>query len=316
LDQPIGHTTRLRLYPIRPLWSLGAGWAAVSGGLAVAGFPLSLVALLNLALVWLLADPVLGVIWDVGVGSGLSADQRGIWRRLISPRLPGTAAPVHLLPYTQTGSPGYRLARHLGRLRRWWRETLWPEAGREFATLFAGLVLAALLGAILGRDVLILVLVSVLLSWLATFSGRRDTAQDSTPGTIGHRDIATLWHALGEFGVAWLIGALAVGGPSQAAALLGICYTITYFGLIRGGRGFRLIGASQATAALLLAGLRHPMAAGAAAVLLLPQWGLHVWAARVEMFSGLHPAIFDRYQRFVQPFVLASMLIAALAVGS
>jgi hypothetical protein len=259
LDQPIGHTTRLRLYPIRPLWSLGAGWAAVSGGLAAAGFPLSLVTLLNLLLIWLLADPVLGVIWDVGVGN---THERGIWRRLISPRLPDTAPPLRLLPYTQAGSPGHRLAYRLGRLHRWWRDTLWPEVGRECATLIAGLGLATLLGAILGRDVLILALVSVLFSWLAMLSERRDTTRDR-----GHKDSTTLWHALGEFGVPWLIGAVAMGGPSQVAALLGICYTITYFGLIRDPHSFRLIGASQVTTALLLAGLRQPMAAGATAVL-------------------------------------------------
>jgi hypothetical protein len=285
----------------------------VSGGLAVAGLSLSLVTLLTLALVWLLADPVLGVTWDVGVGN---AHQRGIWRRLINPRLPDTAAPLRLLPYTQAGSPGYRLARHLGRLRRWWRETLWPEAGREFATLAAGLVLATLLGAILGREVLILVLVSVLLSWLAMLSERRDTNRDSAQGTKGRKDFATLWHALGEFGVAWLIGALALGGLSQAAALLGVCYTITYFGLTRGTDGFRLISASQATAALLLAGLRHPMAAGATAILFLPQWGLHTWATRVEGSSRDQHAVFDKYQRYAQSFVLVAMLIAALALGS
>jgi hypothetical protein len=285
----------------------------VSGGLAVAGSPLSLVTLLTLALVWLLADPVLGVTWDVGVGN---THQRGIWCRLINPRLPDTAAPLRLLPYTQAGSPGYRLARHLGRLRRWWRETLWPEAGREFATLVAGLVLATLLGAILGRDVLILVLVSVLLSWLAMLSERRDTNRDPAQRTRGRKDFATLWYALGEFGVAWLIGALALGGLSQAAALLGVCYTITYFGLIRGTDGFRLIGASQATAALLLAGLRHPMAAGATAILFLPQWGLHTWAARVEGSSKDQRTIFEGYQRYAQPFVLVGMLIAALALGS
>jgi hypothetical protein len=285
----------------------------VSGGLAIAGLPFSLVTLLTLALVWLLADPVLGVTWDVGVGN---AHQRGIWRRLINPRLPDKAAPSYLLPYTQAGSPGYRLALHLGRLCHWWRERLWPEAGREFATLVAGLALAVLLGAILGREVLILVLVSVLLSWLAALSERRDTNRGLAQGTRGRKDIAALWHALGAFGVAWLIGALALGGLSQAAALLGVCYTITYFGLIRGADGFRLVGASQATAALLLAGLRHPMAAGAMAILLLPQLGLHTWATALEGSSGDRRATFDRYQRYAQRFVLVGMLIAALALGS
>lgn len=300
--------TRLRLYPIRPLWSLGAGWAAVCGGLAAAGFPLSLVTLLNLTLVWLLADPILGVIWDVGVGN---THERGIWRRLISPRLPDVAPPVCLLPYTQAGSPGNRLAYRLGRLHRWWRDTLWPEASRECATLIAGLGLAILLGAILGRNALIFVLVSVLLSWLAMLSERRDTSRDK-----GHKDSTTLWHALGEFGVPWLIGAAGLDGLSPAAALLGICYTITYFGFIQNTHSFRLIGASQATTALLLAGLRQPMAAGATAVLLMPQWGLYTWTSQVEKFSEDHAAASGRYLRYAQLFVFVSMLIAALAVAT
>lgn len=313
MDQPIGHFIRLRLYPIRPLWSLGAGWAAVSGGLAAAGFPLSLATLLYLFLIWFLADPVLGVIWDVGVGT---PDERGIWRRLISPRLPNVAHPVRLLPYTQSGSPGYRLAYRLSRFARWWQDTFWPDAGRGFFTLAAGLALAVLLGAILGRDVLILVLVSVLFSWLAMQSGTREMNGDVAQETGRHRDSTILWHALGGFGVPWLIGAAALGGLSQAIALLGICYTITYFGIIRGTHSFRLTGAGQATAALLLAGLRQPLAAGATAILLMPQWGLTMWAARVSGSTGDHVAASSRYLRSIQPFVLVSMLITALAMAT
>jgi len=308
LDQPIGHTTRLRLYPIRPLWSLGAGWAAVSGGLAAGGFPLSLVTLLYLLLVWLLADPVLGVMWDVGIGN---TRERGIWHRLINAGLPDVAPSLRLLPYTQADSPGYRLANRLGRLRRWWRDTFWPEAGREFVALLAGLGLAILLGAVLGRNVLILVLVSVLFSWLAMLSERRDTARER-----GRKDSTTLWRALGEFGVPWLIGAAALGGPSQVIALLGICYTITYFGMIRGTYSFRLVGTSQVTTALLLAGLRHPMAAGATAILLLPQWGLYTWTVHGSTVSGDNAAVSGRFVRYAQPFVIVSMLIVALAVAT
>jgi len=313
MDQPLGHTIRLRLYPIRPLWSLGAGWAAVSGGLAAAGVPLSLTAWLSLLLVWLLADPVLGVVWDAGVGN---TQHRGIWRRLLSPRLPDVGLPVRSLPYTQQGSPGYRLACHLGRLRGWWRETFWPEASRDFATLVAGLALALLLGAILGRSVLALVLASLPLSWLAVLSGKGDRFGDSAQPTGEGSSFVALWHALGEFGVPWLIGVLVLGAPSWPVVLLGICYAVTYFGLIDYERGFRLIGAGQATAALLLAGLRHPMAAGAMAILLMPQWGLHTWAARVGRPRGDYPVAHRRYLRYVQPFVILSMLIAGLAVGS
>jgi len=383
LDHSAGHSTRLRVYLIRPLWSLGSGWAAVGGGLAAGGFPLSPTNLLTLLLVWLLADPLLGVVWDVGAGN---TRQRGIWSRLLGPRLPDAAPPVGFLPYTQAGSPGYRLAHHLGRLRRWWRDTFWPEAGREFATLLAGLGLASLLGAVLGRSVLVLVLVSVLLSWLAVLSERGNTTPDSArnlsenaqagrkpapgvgqvsgglssagsnfqigtknlsenaqagrppvpgvrqvsgglssagsnfeiapKGSGGHQGLATLWRALGEFGVPWLIGAAVMGGPSWAIILLGTCYTITYFGLSGHARRFRLAGASQAASALLLAGLRHPMAAGAAAILLLPQWGLYTWAAYAARSSGDRLGASGPYLRYVQIFILLSMLIAGLAIAA
>jgi hypothetical protein len=255
-------------------------------------------------------------MWEVGVGDALSAGKRGIWHRLLSPRLPDKAPPLRLLPYIQAGSPGYRLARRLGRVRRWWRETLWPEAGREFTTLVAALGLALLVGAILRRDVLVLVLVSVFFSWLAVLSDRRDTSRDSARRTRGRKGVVTLWHALGQFGVPWLIGATVLGGPTVETALLGVCYTITYFGLIHYARGFWLIGASQAAAALLLAGLRHPMAAGAIAILLMPQWGLHGWAAYADQVRGDQPPVSGSYLRYVQPFVLVGMLIAALVLAS
>jgi hypothetical protein len=61
-------------------------------------------------------------------------------------------------------------------------------------------------------------------------------------------------------------------------------------------------------AVFLLAGLRYPLAAGAAAILLLPQWGLHNWIAE-------HPAARGAYLRRIQPFVVLSLLIAAWAVA-
>lgn len=315
MDQPVGHTTQLRFYPIRPIWSVGPGWAAVCGGLAASGLPLSLTTLLSLTLVWLLADPILGAMWDVGVGHTLSVRGRGIWHRLLSPRLPAKAPPVRFLPYTQTGSTGYRLARHLGRISHWWRETFWPEIGPEFITFVAALGLALLLGAILGRNVLILVLVSFLLSWLVVRSETGDPAKVSARRSRSQKDVTTLWHALGEFGIPWLIGATVLGGPTWTAILLAICYTITYFGLIHNVRRFWLIGASQATVALLLAGLRHPMAAGATAILLMPQWGLQAWAANIDSMPGDHLAASGRYLRCVQPFVIVSMILAALAIA-
>jgi hypothetical protein len=320
LDQPVGRISQLRLYPIRPLWSLGSGWAAVCSGLAAGGLDLSPETLLKLLLAWLLVDPILGAVWDSGVGSngGRPLRQRGIYQRLLDPRLPATAPALRLLPYTQVGSPGHRLARHLGRLRRWWQYTLWPKAGYTFATMIAGLGLALLLGAVLGRTILALVLISVTLSWLATLSQQKDSNRGTTQRSSSRQGMATLWHALGEFGVPWLIGATLLGNPSRMLILLGICYTITYFGLIRYTEGFRLIGSSQAAAALLLAGLRHPLAAGAILISLMPQWGLRLWATDHDQQSPGqydHVAATGTFLRYVQPFVIMSMLLAVLALA-
>ncbi|GAB4538082.1 MAG: hypothetical protein Kow0063_25550 [Anaerolineae bacterium] len=310
MDQPVGRITCFRLYPVRPLWSLGSGWAALSGGLAAAGYPLSLKTFLYLLLAWFLVDPLLGAVWDLGGGG--HAQARGIWQRLTRPRLPSTAPLLRLLPYTQTGSPGYWLARRLGQLRLWWHATFWPEAAREFASLLAGLGMAILLGVILGRGVLSLVLISVLLSWLAALSGPGDAVPDSSPAGNRPDDIGRLWHTLGEFGVPWLIGAVVVGELSWLVILSGMCYSVVYFGLTRRDL-FHLALAGQAAAALLLAGLRHPMAAGATAILVLLQWGLYAETIRLPRDR---PAATDRSRRYAQPFVVLGMLIAALALAS
>ena len=321
LDQPVGHIIQLRLYPIRRFWSLGSGWAAIGGSLAVAGFVLSPEFLLHLFLVWLLADPILGAVWDLGAGHTPRLGHRGIWRRLLSPRLPDVAPPVRLLPYTQPGSPGGWLAQHLGQLRLWWHDTFWPEAGREFATLIAALGLALLLGTFLGRDVLVLVLLSIAFSWLAVLSLGQGTPTGVAQPVTGYEDGVALWHALGEFCIPWLIGAVVLGGPSWAVVVLGVCYSVTYFGLIRFTRGFRLIGISQVAAALLLAGLRHPLAAAATVILLMPQWGLYIWAAnppaeQAGENSSDYSSAAGAYLRSVQPFIILSMLLGALAIAS
>ena len=309
MDQPVGRITQFRLHPIRPLWTVGPGWAAVGGALASGGLALTPQTLLTLALVWLLADPVLGVVWDLGVGDTSLVGKGGIWRRLFSPHLPDVAPPLRFLPYTQPNSPGRRLAARLSRLRLWWHATFWPEAGAEFAALVAALGLALLLGVILGRSALALVLFYIVLSWLAVLSEKGYTPFHSS--LQQPKSIVTLWRALADFGIPWLLGALVLGKPGWVVLALGICYSITYFGLIRQATqptsDFRLIGASQATAAWLLIGLRHPLAAGATAILLLPQWGLRNWAD--------HPAACGPYLRGIQPFVILAMLGAAVAAA-
>jgi len=85
LDQPVGRITQLQLHAVRPLWSVGPGWAAVGGALASGGVALSPEKLLALVLVWLLADPGVGVVWELGGGDASPGRTGGIWRWLLSP---------------------------------------------------------------------------------------------------------------------------------------------------------------------------------------------------------------------------------------
>lgn len=354
LDQPVGPITRLRLYPVRPLWSVGPGWAAVSGGLAVAGLTSSPEIWIRLILAWLLTDSLLGAVWDLGVGNAApfstaparwgeanpGVGHTGIWHQLLNPQLPDRAPPIRLFPYSQAGSPADQLARRFGRLRVWWHDSFWPESGREFATLVAALGLALLLGAILGPYVLGLVLISAAASWLAVLS-RKGGWVGASPQKAGERSpVVNLWHAVGGFGIPWLVGVAMMGSPSWVAGILGLCYAITYFGMIAQPFDFRFVGAGQAVAALLVVSLRHPLTAGVMAILLMPQWALCAWrecslslqqhkqgsraggtgleeqnSALAGPRSEIPLPSPEAYLRWIQPFVVASMLAAALGIA-
>ena len=326
MDQPVGHSMQLWLRARRRIWCLGAGWAAVAGGLAsgalssAAAQPLA--PALTLLLVWFLADPLLGTVWDLG------ASPRGIWTQLQRPRGMGPTSPLVILPYTRPNSPAWRLAARMDRLRVVWQEAVWPQAGHAFIALLGALGMALAVGALLGRAAVALVVLSVALSWLAARvrgSSRQHSANGSQAG------LATLC-ALGEFGIPWMIGCLAFSQLAIPAAALGISYTIAYAGLLerpvkirpreqravapcavpcssalRKGTGLTLALVGQLAALCLLVGLRQPLAAAAAAVFLVAQWWLHEHADE--------GGAWEPYLRAAQPFMLASLLVAALGVG-
>ncbi len=260
--------------------------------------------LLTLLLVWFIADPLLGTVWDVGVGGSSALAHRGVWRRLLTDQRPGHGSALVIFPYTQPESRGQQLAERLGRFRWWWRESFWPEAGHEFITVALGLGVALLLGAVVGPAVLVLVVFSVALSWLAAFS--QDEAPSNPPSSPARAGNGP-WRGLAEFGMAWLIGSVALGQPSPLVIALGVCYTAAYMGLMRQPDLFWLAGAGQFTVTCLLVGLRHPLAAAVTAITLVPQWGLRARAGS--------PGASGRYLRAVQPFILVSMIAATLAIA-
>lgn len=304
MDQPVGHSIQVRFFVIRPMWRIGPGWAAVGGVLASGALPSAPEHLLTLLLVWFIADPVLGTVWDVGVGGSSPPAHRGVWRRLFTDQRPDRGSALVVFPYTQPDSLGQQLAEHLGRFRCWWRESFWPEAGHEFITVALGLGLALLLSAVVGPAVLVLVIFSVALSWLAAFS--QDEALSHCPSSPAVAGNPT-WRGLAEFGIAWLIGSVVLGQPSPLVIALGVCYTAIYLGLMRRPDRFWLAGAGQFAITCLLVGLRHPLAAAVTAIILVPQWGLRA--------SAGSPGASGPYLRAVQPFILVSMVVATLAIA-
>ncbi len=299
----MGHSIQVRLFLIRPIWRIGPGWAAVGGVLASSAVPSAPEHLLTLLLVWFIADPLLGTVWDVGVGGSSAPAHRGLWRRLITDQRPGHGSALVIFPYTQPDSRGQQLAERLGRFRCWWRESFWPEAGREFVTVALALGAAFLLGAVVGPTVLVLIVFSVALSWLAAFS--QDEASSDSASSPARASNAT-WRGLAEFGIAWLVGSVALGQASPLVIVVGVCYTATYLGLMRQPDRFWLAGAGQFAVTCLLIGLRHPLAAAVTAITLVPQWGLRARAGS--------PGASGPYLRAVQPFILVSMVAATLAI--
>lgn len=305
MDRTVGHSLQLTVRLRAPLWHVGAGWAALGGALASgvlardAVWPLSqpLGGLLTLVLVWLLADPLLGTVWEMAAGWNGFRNERP------STASPDVGQPVHWLPYTQPGSPAWRLAVRMGTWRTAGRaQPVGPETPAVHGVLSA-LALALIVAAVLGYGVILLVVASTVLAWLATRLSGGDRA-----GAAGHLPTgpATI-RALGIFGIPWLIGCAAAEVPVWPAVLLGLCLTIAYVGVLQDPLRFRLIGGGQLAMVSLLAGLHQPLAAAVGGVALTAQWVL-------ASTAGRHPP--DRPRGAVQPFILIGLLVAALALGT
>jgi hypothetical protein len=294
MHRPATHSVQLWLRPWRPIWYVGAGWAVVGGGLASGAQFLPLGRALFLVLAWFLVDPLLGTVWDLG------ACPDGLWGQLRRVTTPGGVSPVVVLPYTRRYSPAWSLGERIGHRGVRWHNLFSSDTGQAFVALTGALATAIVLGAALGPATLMLVVLSALLSWLsARLHGH------STPD---FRSGLAALHALGEFGIPWLIGCLLVGSLLWPAVILGACLTIAYTGVLQDPVRFRLVGGGQLAAVCLLVGLRQPLAATAAGVFLIAQWGLHSATHRQ------HPS--ELCVRAVQPFILASLLVAALAVAA
>ncbi len=251
---------------------VGSALAVVAGALASHRLGLDAASLLTLILALLLADPLLGGLWNVLV----SADWAAPWRE--SPSL----ATLPPLPHVVAGSPAHRVSEWLARLlghglEQSPRGILVPLSEAGFY-----LVSASALAAVLGAPVILVVVAAFSLAVIRVLLGG---------GGQRHRWLETAY----AFAVPWLVGYGAFGAlpvdaqPASLVALaLGVAMTLAYHGYRMLAAGGSVPGAllaldlGQILAVLVLVVALRPWQAGLAGLLLVAQalWQPRLWRER------------------------------------
>jgi hypothetical protein len=160
------------------------------------------------------------------------------------------------------------------------------------------LPLTFIMAVVLGQHIIILTVAALAIMALALLRAHRC---GSPPSAL---------RAILEMGFAWLAGHTAFAPLTIPSFLLAALYTVAYHSCLKlvrtdEKRWPALLKASQATVIALLVLLRQPIAAGALGLLLLPQMLL-------QPFLGQGQVQFW-YLRRIRPFLMAGMLLAALA---
>ena len=291
MHRVLGPLMKLEVQVNRPLTWLGPAWAALCGAVASGWLTLSGQNLLFLLIVLFLADALWGTLWH------LIAEQD--WFVSSNWRSPAQEASLTALPYTAPGSPSHRIFSRLGRKLAWWRAVFWPRQGPAFVGLVVALPLTLILAVILGQRVIILTSAALAIMVLALLCARRHS-----PPPLSLRAIL-------EMGLAWLAGHTAFGSLTMWSFLLAAFYTVAYHSCLKlarnsGKPSLVLLKVSQAAVIVLLIFLRQPVVAGVMGLLLLPQMLLQPFLGQgqVELW----------YLRRTRPFLMAGMLLAALAI--
>jgi hypothetical protein len=291
MQQPFGSTLNLKLGPARTYLSLGPGWAAIAGVLSTGWGELSFSGGLQLLVLWLLVDALLGSLWALAV-------EQGIWRTLGQPQPATTPRSGFYLPYVQANSLGGRWVLWLRRYSHWWQNSYWPEHGDQVMTFCLGSGLAILVGFALGSTLGQLTLLAIGLTWLAGLT-RPDLAAPE-----GGR-----LQALAQFLLPWVMGATLWRPLSPLSLILAICYWLTYLGGLRMlGQHLRaewLYWLGQLAALLLCLALRQLPGAAILGVLLLAQ-RLH----------AIQDQPTPNFLAKVQPYLILTVLVAAWSVGN
>jgi hypothetical protein len=260
---------------------VASGWLTLSGH-----------NLLILIIALFLADALWGTLWH------LIAE--GDWF-VSSTNWPSQAQEASLTapPYTAPGSPSHRTFGWLGQRLAWWRAVFWPRLGSALLGLVVALPLTLALAIILGQRAIILTSAALATTVLALLRARR------------HGMPPLSLRAILEMGFAWLAGHIAFGPLTLWSFLIAISYTVTYHSCLslakdRGRRSLTLLKVSQAAVVTVLIFLRQPVVAGVVGLLLLPQMLLQPFLGQGEVELW--------YLRWTRPFLMAGMLLAALAI--
>jgi hypothetical protein len=267
------HLVRLGFRPGSSLCWVGPALAVITGALASHGLGVDGASLLTLILALLLADPLMGGLWNVLI----SADWAAPWRGS-----PSLATQPPNLPHTVAGSPAHRFSDWLARLRGHGLEE--SPRGILVPLSEAGfyLVSASALAAVLGAPVVLVVVAAFLLALIRALLGGNGRH---------HRWLETPY----AFAVPWLVGYGAFGAlpvnaqPASLVALaLGLAMTLSYHGyrcLSTGGSvasGLIALDLGQLLAVFVLVIAFHPWQAGLAGLLLVAQtlWQPRLWRER------------------------------------
>jgi hypothetical protein len=262
---------RLDFRPGSNLSWVGSALAVVAGALASHRLGLDAPSLLTLILAVLLADPLLGGLWNVLVFT----DWTGPWRETPSRE---TLPP---LPHAVTGSPAHRLSVWLARLQS--HEPVPNPRGIGHPLSEAGFYLLSVsaLAGVLGAPFWVVI---------AAFSLALVRL------LLGGEGQCPRWLETGySFVIPWLIGYGAFGAlpadgqvTAQTALALGVAVALAYHGyrgLVAGGSApgsLLALDLGQIVAVLVLVATRHPWQAGLVGLLLVAQtlWQPRLWRER------------------------------------
>lgn len=283
----VGRLVALDFRPVRPLTMLGPAWAALCGAIASGALVWSSQTLLNVILLLLLCDALLGAwrsLW-------LEAD----WRSALPHNL--SRAQIWLaLPDDESDSFFTRLNRFVSRRVKFVRTVIWPLIDSEMiGMLIAGLV-ALCIAVVLGTITALLTGAALILALIEAELEPR---------------LSAILRAVFEITLPWLIAQSAFGYFSWLSFVLALLFTIVYLALLdlsstRKERRLVVSNLTQLTVVLLLMLMNAPAGAGIVALGLLAQV---LWQTRFRI---------DRdgrtYAQRVQSYVLIAMLVTGLSL--